>query len=412
MKRITISILAVCFAFIGNATAQEKQGTFELSPYAGIHTTDNYNGPDPDIAPLAGLRLGYFLTEAFQVEVAGQRAFGQTRNVTPYFGEDIDMDSIQINLAYHFLNDYKLQPYVSAGAGYAHIDSDNLNSSHDMGVNAGLGFRLFAGNSAGIRVEGRYAPVNFRKDWQTNFDVTGGLFFLFGKKGVKPAPVVVEEKEEVKVVDADADGDGVLDSVDTCPSTPVGTTVNAQGCPVVAKVMDADGDGVADADDKCADTPAGASIDAMGCALDSDGDGVKDYADRCADTPSGSDIDANGCPVQSIARGVLNGVTFKLNSAELSGDSSMVLNTVAAELLNFPNVKVEVQGHTDNMGDPNYNMDLSQRRAQSVLEYLVSRGVDRMQLSAQGYGITLPSADNGTREGRAQNRRVELNWLD
>lgn len=418
MKKTIVSLFALSIVFAGNTIAQETQGKFELSPFAGIHITEDYVGgvgsvgPEPDPAPLAGLRLGYFLTEAFHIEFSGQRAFGQTGNFAPYFGEDIDMDNLNINVAYHFLTG-ALRPYVSAGAGYAHIDSNNLNSSHDLGVNGGLGFRLFAGDSAGIRIEGKYAPVNYRTDWKQNFDVTGGLFFLFGKKGNMAAPVV--EEEEIKVVDSD--GDGVSDDVDACPSTPSGTQVNAEGCPAETeevKVMDADGDGVVDADDKCPTTPAGAPVDAMGCALDSDGDGVKDFADRCPDTASGTEVDTNGCPVKSVARGVLSGVNFVSNSDQLAdvAGASKILDDVAAELLKFPDVKVEVQGHTDSMGDPDYNMGLSEKRAEAVVSHLVTRGVDPAQLSSRGYGITSPIADNGNSKGRAQNRRVELNWLD
>ncbi|MCB1198917.1 MAG: OmpA family protein, partial [Deltaproteobacteria bacterium] len=183
------------------------------------------------------------------------------------------------------------------------------------------------------------------------------------------------------------------------------------GCPIET-FKDGDGDGITDEDDQCLSTPQDAPVDENGCALDTDGDGVKDYADRCPNTEEGVEVDANGCPVESVARGVLKGVVFKSNSPELTLNSKSILEGVATELSKFPDVKVEIQGHSDSAGDENYNLQLSQKRAESVLEFLVGKGVNRAQLSAVGYGETQPIADNKTNEGRAQNRRVELNWLD
>jgi mono/diheme cytochrome c family protein len=105
--------------------------------------------------------------------------------------------------------------------------------------------------------------------------------------------------------DADTDGDGVTDDVDLCPDTPVGTAVDATGCPVEqTPPADTDGDGVTDDADLCPDTPAGTAVDATGCPVeqtspaDTDGDGVTDDADLCPDTPAGTAVDASGCPVE------------------------------------------------------------------------------------------------------------------
>jgi outer membrane protein OmpA-like peptidoglycan-associated protein len=105
---------------------------------------------------------------------------------------------------------------------------------------------------------------------------------------------------------------------------------------------------------------------------------------------------------------VLEGVNFVTNSAELTPESKAILDHVAQSLKDWPGVKVEIEGHTDSVADPAYNMDLSQRRAESVLHYLESRGVASSRLSARGYGETHPIASNDTPEGRAKNRRVEL----
>lgn len=200
---------------------------------------------------------------------------------------------------------------------------------------------------------------------------------------------------------ADADGDGVSDDRDRCPGTPSGAQVDADGCPI-----DSDGDGVYDGLDQCPDTPRGATVDAKGCPLDSDGDGVYDGLDACPDTPAGAKVDSRGCEIPAVI--TLSGVTFEVNTANLQPDSRSVLNEMAAQLKANPTVKVEVAGHTDNTGEADYNLDLSQRRAEAVRDYLIGQGVDAGQLTARGYGETQPVADNATRAGRQQNRRVEL----
>ncbi len=198
----------------------------------------------------------------------------------------------------------------------------------------------------------------------------------------------------------DSDGDGVVDSKDQCPNTPAGAKVNASGCE-----LDSDGDGVVDSRDQCPSTPQGVSVGSNGCALDSDGDGVPDYKDQCPNTPAGAAVNALGCQ----AAAVLEGVLFKLNSAELTDASKTKLNENAAKLNYSKGVSIEISGHTDSTGSAAYNKSLSQRRAESVLNYLVNQGVSRDDLTAVGYGEEKPVATNSTAEGRQENRRVELN---
>ena len=115
-------------------------------------------------------------------------------------------------------------------------------------------------------------------------------------------------------------------------------------------------------------------------------------------------MDAYGCPRRGAA--TLEGVNFEYNSATLTGDSRPVLTAVAADLKKYKRLKIELQGHTDSTGSDKYNLQLSQRRAQSVRDFLVSEGVGEQQLTAKGYGESEPVADNKTEEGRAKNRRV------
>jgi OOP family OmpA-OmpF porin len=138
---------------------------------------------------------------------------------------------------------------------------------------------------------------------------------------------------------------------------------------------------------------------------------VTDSADRCPDTPKGMLVGSNGCLVLFVEgkkNVVLQGVNFVVARADLTIDAKKVLDFVAQSLNANPEVTFEVQGHTSSEGSDAYNMRLSQRRAASVLAYLVSKGVDPKRMTAKGYGETQPIADNSTEDGRKQNRRVEL----
>ena len=142
-------------------------------------------------------------------------------------------------------------------------------------------------------------------------------------------------------------------------------------------------------------------------ARDSDGDGVNDCIDKCPGTLAGAKVDDTGC----LIRIELHGVNFEYDSAELTATAKSILDGVADQLVVFPEKKdIEVQGHASSEGSSQYNMALSERRSQSVVDYLKERGVTNT-LYAKGYGEDYPIADNSTEEGRQKNRRVELIWM-
>ena len=206
----------------------------------------------------------------------------------------------------------------------------------------------------------------------------------------------------------DDDGDGVPNHLDKCPGTPRGVEVDDVGCP-----LDSDGDGVPDYLDKCPGTPKGVKVDADGCPLDSDGDGVPDYLDKCPGTPRGVPVDDNGCPPTGVViRGdewaVEGQVLFATDKAALKPEAQALLDRVAAFLQKNLQWQVEIQGHTDNTGPKAWNETLSQMRADSVKNYLVTRGVAADRLTAKGFGWSEPIASNDTAEGRQQNRRVDF----
>jgi len=139
---------------------------------------------------------------------------------------------------------------------------------------------------------------------------------------------------------------------------------------------------------------------------DSDHDGVPDNIDQCPNTPAGVQVDAVGCPLKGSI--TLEGVNFEHNSAALTVASHSALDAIADGLKKHPRLKIEVQGHTDSTGSPEYNLKLSQKRAESVRSYLLDQGVNAEQLLAKGYGQTQPVASNKTAGGRAKNRRVVM----
>ena len=209
----------------------------------------------------------------------------------------------------------------------------------------------------------------------------------------------------------DSDGDDVPDYMDQCPNTPIEAygKVDQYGCPI-----DSDRDGIVDYLDQCPNTPAIARnhVDKVGCTLDTDGDGVYDYEDLCPTIPG--EKGSSGCPeikreVRTILTKAMQGIQFENGKATIKPISYAILDQIAQLFIENPTYIIEVQGHTDNVGNYQYNVELSTKRAQAVRDYLIKHGVSADRMTAHGYGPDRPIADNSTKEGRTQNRRVEFN---
>jgi OOP family OmpA-OmpF porin len=210
----------------------------------------------------------------------------------------------------------------------------------------------------------------------------------------------------------------VFDGLDQCPDTPKGATVDAKGCPT-----DADGDGVFDGLDQCPNTPKGATVDAKGCPMDSDGDGVPDGIDKCANTPAGLKVDASGCPIEVTEKETelldtgmirLQNVNFDTGKATLLPESYAALDEVGGILMKWPQLSIEIGGHTDSRGSAGKNQVLSEQRAQSVKDYLVDKfpALAGSQLTVKGYGFARPLVKNNSALNMAKNRRVEFRVLN
>lgn len=251
--------------------------------------------------------------------------------------------------------------------------------------------------------------------------------------------------------DIDFDGDGVADDKDKCPNTPHGEKIDADGCPL-KKFLDDDEDGVPNDRDKCPaakedfdgfddgdgcpdkDNDQDGLLDSLdkcpnhkedmdgfedtdGCPdKDNDQDGILDSLDKC---PAEKEVmngfkDDDGCPdekpkeIKKGAKMILRGVQFKSGSASLTDESYVVLGQVFESLDAYPEIIVEIRGYSDNVGRFQYNLDLSQKRAESVRQYMLNRGIAPKRIKAKGFGPADPIASNKTKSGREQNRRIEF----
>ena len=214
----------------------------------------------------------------------------------------------------------------------------------------------------------------------------------------------------------DRDGDGIPDDVDKCPDDPEDFDgfEDADGCPD----PDNDKDGIPDVDDLCPNDPEDFDgfEDADGCPdPDNDHDRIPDKDDKCPNEPETYNgyQDADGCPdrgrvvVTDTSIEILDMVYFEYDKAIIKKESYPILDAVAATLQGNPNIQqVEIQGHTDERGDDAYNLDLSDRRAHAVRQYLIDKGVDEKRLTAQGYGETQPLDRRHNEAAWAKNRRV------
>jgi len=402
------------------------------------------NGAD-DVHPILGVRYGQRLGTATNL-------FGDL-TYTSADGERADVGdgyllSLRGGLEWLFSQQDRYNWFLSGGLGVMNMSSDGPDFTRPL-LSIGVGQAWEIGVNDAFRWEIR-ADQSFGNGDLPNRTGNSGLSnvqALLGYSWGLDAPL-------------DSDGDGVPNRFDQCPGTPTGARVDARGCP-----LDSDNDGVYDGLDQCPATTSGVKVDRQGCPPDSDGDGVPDFRDKCPNTPKGVAVDASGCPLDTDGDGVsdnqdkcptvpapdtedgcpvvpkvvdsdgdgiadeqdkcptvaapgtadgclpvltLRGVNFDNASASLRPEAFATLDEAAATLKQWGDTKVEVAGHTDSLSTDEYNLQLSQRRAEAVRDYLVGKGIAAERLTARGYGEANPVGDNATEQGRFANRRVEL----
>ena len=304
---------------------------------------------------------------------------------------------------------------------------------HDMNLdNAGSGF---AGYGANGFSNGALIKIGDGDQNNGILEFRLGLKILFGgpkdsdNDGIldklDACPDEAEDfdgfEDEDGCPDLDNDGDGIPDIIDKCPNEAEDFDgfEDEDGCPD----LDNDGDGIPDSIDKCPNEAEDFDgfEDEDGCPdLDNDGDGIDDYHDDCPNKPETFNgyKDEDGCPDEVpkqedrlLERGVtliFPGVTFEFGSTRLTGSAKLILDDVYQLLRGNREVVLEIRGFTDNVGKRSSNRRVSQLRAQSVKDYLVSKGINANRLRPYGFGDDKPIGDNSTPEGRAKNRRIEF----
>lgn len=322
-------------------------------------------------------------------------------------------------------DDHLLAPFISAGAGVG-----NYGNRWGMYSPVGAGLQLNMMGEGYI-----FLQANYRISWSCP-DVDNNMFYSLGFtqtigspkakepviREIPPVPVVeVKDRDKDGVPDSldecpdvaglpqfkgcpDTDGDGIPDKDDKCPT--VAGKLKYQGCPV----PDTDGDGINDEEDKCPSVAGVAKYN--GCPIpDRDGDGVNDEEDKCPDIAGPATN--QGCPVvkeevKKRAEYAAQHLYFTSGSHKLLSKSFKGLNEVAAIMKSDPNLKLSIDGYTDNTGKAEKNLVLSQSRADAVGKYLAGKGIEPGRITATGHGQLSPVAGNNTAAGRAKNRRVEF----
>ncbi len=410
IKKLLAAGTAALLTFSSVNSVADNVGDWYLSPSAVYFNDDEDRATDDGIAG-GQINVGYAFSEYWNIEFFGN-ALGLD-GFSPQDQLEFGVDFMAI-----FDRDAAFTPFLLGSISAVKTEYDNLpQDDNTAALGVGLGFLWALGDG----------PMSIRGDWRYRQELGANEYkdqlatigLQIGLGGGEPKSV-------------DTDGDGVDDAMDRCPNTPLGASVDASGCELDddndgvvnskdacpnsapgAKVdargceaADSDNDGVVDSKDNCPNTPAGARVDANGCELDDDNDGVVNSKDRCPNTTAGVRVDVNGCEIKEVIE--LPGVTFASNSDRLLPGAEQVLADAAATLRKYPDLVVVVAGHTDSDGAAAYNAGLSERRAKTVMNYLVARGANAANLTARGYGEANPIADNGTAVGKARNRRVEL----
>lgn len=377
-------LLCAAFAVTGVSVAQAGHGSshgYDLDNRLGFgiggganlslaedYLTDNY---DEQFSAAAWFR--YHFTSYLGVVLAydhfqyDDNDAGNGRNV-----------HLNLSLAYTVPATSRSRFIVQAGVGL--MKSTNFagfaDSSLDtLGVKARLGYEFMLARdwALGVNADFHWADVSSddnndatMADQFLIFSPMIGLTYYFGNG--HRAPV-------------DSDGDGITDDLDKCAGTPKGVAVGADGCEVkkVAPVSDSDHDGVPDADDQCPNTKMGKKVNQFGCS-------AKEKLEFKLD------------------------VKFDTGKWVVKDEFKSSLTDFADFMNKYPETKAEIAGHTDSTGKAKYNFTISQKRSDAVKKYLVDNfGIDATRLTAKGYGPSQPVADNGTADGRRQNRRVVAN---
>ena len=461
--------LALAAAIGGVSTAHAN---IEIGGTAGLHVFSSTNELGVVDVPTAnsirnsalfGLRIGAFFGDLIGIE--GELGVIPSESDAEVF--DVWSLTYRAHLVAQFRAakpENKLVPFVLVGAGLTQIVQSKgedkgaaaITKDEDAALYAGIGAKYRVDNGWGLRIDGRilFPPSSKDDGFTQDYEVLLSIYKELGRRAPAPPPEPVDDdpdrdnirgdadkcpnepedmdgfQDEDGCPDLDNDGDGIPDVNDKCPNEPedMDGFQDEDGCPD----PDNDGDGILDGADQCPNEPEDADgfQDDDGCPdPDNDGDGVLDAADQCPTEPETKNgfQDEDGCPDEIPTQlkqftGVIAGINFKVSSSDLVATSNRTLDKAVAVLTEFPDLKLEIQGHTDDQplkagGKFADNTALSQARAESVKAYFVAKGIDEARLTARGFGESQPAVDpTGLKGGkltaaRAKNRRVEFKLI-
>lgn len=380
-------LFALAFTGLAAFTTAQAEDEFQddrfyLAPFGTyMHGGGDRNGFD---GWGGGLAIGKIINEYFNVEIKGfwQEYKGRPDSRLAGFGhEDVtrynaDLTGGSVDLQYFFFRD-DFSPYIVAAVGGMNTSARFPGADYLHNYAAGL-----TGPSAYIANNGLGGGSVASFIFETGLGATYEILDNF-------------------LLRAD-----VRYRLDTSPSAVNNRIYENRGPSVFNDLLVNVGFVVPLGDKPTKVAVAPAKVD--DCATrDSDHDGVNDCDDKCPNTAKGTKVDEYGCPI----RIELKGVNFKYDSAELTETAKAILNKTAGDLSAYPLKKtIEVRGFASSEGTDAYNLRLSQRRSQSVADYLKAKGVQN-KLVAKGYGEAYPIASNDTEAGREKNRRVELVWI-
>lgn len=362
MKKNLLCMAVLAASFTGVAMAQEFDDRWHLVGSAGIDLQSSERATDAN--PTYGIGIGRFFTPEWSLD------FGVYSTNASFEANDnlnFSQYGAQIDLRRHFRGDAVWWPYLKAGVGIQRAEEE---------------FNAFPSpNSPGERKDNNLS-LDFGGGLQTNYNHVAMRL----EAGIR---TVLDDQSRIAPRE-DRFSDPYVKAMILIPLGARATTA-----PAVAP----------------APTPAAAPVAAAPAAcetLDDDGDGVNNCIDKCPGSQAGQAIGPDGCVVPLTID--LRGVNFDFDRATLRPDAVTILNEAIEILKKYPQLRVEVAGHTDAVGTDAYNQALSERRARTVFDYLVGQGIDRARLvGPAGYGESRPIDSNETEVGRAKNRRTELN---
>jgi outer membrane protein OmpA-like peptidoglycan-associated protein len=435
MKKIMLSLLVLSLVCVSNAQTKEKKvfvPNFYLGLYGGLNAFVGegnalFKSPSTfsfknNVRWGSALALGYDFTPVFGMR--GEIGYAQNKwknlnrvnQIDKFWFESLTADLMfnMSNLFWGYNPARRLDVQLFAGGGVGNTGYIN-NSKGDRitpivragiqglyHLNRNLDLNLDLATNA---VSDKYNDLKVNCFFDDVSSVMLGLVYHF--KGVveeQPAPMPLPEPVKVVEKPLDTDGDGIIDSEDKCPT--VAGVAKYQGCPV----PDTDGDGIDDERDKCPTVRGVARY--QGCPIpDTDGDGVNDEEDKCPNVAGPKEN--HGCPVvkADVVKKInltAKNIFFVTGKSELKPVSKTQLMEIVKIMNEDKNIKLSVNGYTDNVGSVDSNQKLSEERANAVRDFLMAKGIAAERMRAQGFGVTNPVASNATAAGRQQNRRVEL----